>query len=70
MVTEHGVVVWTRGASRDNDLRPLIREWFREEGFRELAFEAESEGFGVGVVQRDAVCGTDRLPERLFTFQR
>lgn len=71
MVSSRGVVIWTRGASPDEDLRPQIRQWFQASGFSELAFEAEPEGYGVGVKRRISAAGSDdALPERLFAFQR
>lgn len=70
MVSPSGVVVWTRGATAEEDLRPQIRQWFRAAGFSELAFEADPESYGVGVNRRADVGASDRLPEQLFTFQR
>jgi hypothetical protein len=48
-----GAVIWTRHR-RAPDLTPQIREWFRDEGFEDVAFDAEAgRSFGVG---------TNRLP--------
>lgn len=65
-----GVVIWTRGASAEEDLRPQVRRWFRSSGFNELAFEAEPESYGVGVNLRPVAATGDGLPEQLFVFQR
>lgn len=70
MVSPHGAVIWTRGAFAQQDLRPQIRQWFRAAGWLELAYEAEPEGFGVGVNQRTAATDGIGLPERLFTLTR
>ena len=64
-----GTVIWTRGAF-EVDLRPQIRQWFRDNGMTEIAFDAEPRGYGVGV-NRLATAGESRpLPDRLFTFVR
>lgn len=65
-----GVVIWTRGASGEEDLRPQVRQWFRSSGFSELAFEAEPESYGAGVNLRPAAVTGEILPDRLFAFQR
>lgn len=70
MLSDHGVVIWTRGASAGDDLRPLIRQWFVASGFRELAFECEPAGYGVGVHERTPAASANRLPEKLFAFRR
>ncbi len=71
MLRPGGTVIWTRG-SRQPDLRPVIRQWFVDAGFRETAFDSEPHGFGVGVAQLvQPPAGADRpLPRRLFTFLR
>ena len=70
LLRDGGRVIWTRG-STDPDLRPTIRGWFTEAGMREIAFDSEPAGFGVGVATRPA--GTDpttATPPRLFSFIR
>jgi len=62
-------VVWTRGCS-DPDLRPAIRGWLAAAGFDDVGFEAEPDGFGVGVARRTPNAAAGDLPDRLFTFLR
>jgi hypothetical protein len=62
-------VLWTRG-SAEPDLRPVIRRWFLDAGFREIAFDSEPRGFGVGVAQLAQPIEGRPLPSRLFTFIR
>lgn len=61
-------VIWTRHR-RPPDLTPTIREWFRETGFSEEAFEApDGTFFGVGA---ERFIGSPRplVPgQRMFTF--
>ena len=65
-----GRVIWTRGSTTP-DLRPAIRKWFTEAGLRELSFDSEPTGFGVGVgVQSNASDAPPPLPARLFSFIR
>jgi len=69
MLRPGATVIWTRGSS-EPDLRPAIRHWFLDAGFREIAFDSEPQGFGVGTAQLSEP-GADRpLPRRLFTFLR
>lgn len=70
MVTPTGAVIWTRGAFADSDLRPQVREWFRDVGCSEIAFDSESEGYGVGLNRTTAAVKARHLPARLFTFVR
>ncbi len=64
------VVIWTRGASSP-DRRPEARQWFADDGFTELSFDQETDGFGVGVhllVFPDDDNPAPRAGRRLFTF--
>jgi hypothetical protein len=70
IVTPGGAVIWTRGASADEDLRPAIRGWFGEAGLVESAFEGVPDGYGVGVHRLAGDGQAAPLPERLFTFVR
>jgi len=70
LLSPDGAVVWTRGAHGDRDLRPLIRRWFAEAGFEELAFVHEEAGYGVGVNRVTAAAQPLAVPERLFSFVR
>ena len=70
LLSDGGTVIWTRG-SADPDLRPTIRRWFTQAGLREVAFDSEPAGFGVGVAIKPAGARTEsRLPPRLFRFIR
>jgi hypothetical protein len=69
MLRPGATVIWTRGSS-EPDLRPVIRRRFRDAGFRELAFDSEPRGFGVGVAQLAAPVSDRSMPRRLFTFTR
>ena len=63
-------VIWTRHR-RAPDLTPQIRDWFRQSGFAERAFE--SPGSGSWSVGRHELRGAPlplRTGERLFTFLR
>ena len=51
-------------------MRPAIRQWFLDAGFREIAFDSEPEGFGVGVARLAEPAADRSLPRRLFTFIR
>jgi hypothetical protein len=67
LVRGGGCVVWTRGGG-DPDLRAEIRGMFESNGCREIAFESEADGFGVGVAV--VVESTNRVPDGpLFTFE-
>jgi hypothetical protein len=71
MLAPGGNVMWTRGRfAPDPDLRPQIRTWFREAGFREIAFDSEPAGYGVGVNRVTSHLPATPVPERLFAFLR
>lgn len=63
------VVIWTRHRLGP-DLTPVIRRWFAESGFLEVAFDsAEDRAFGVGTV-RLAAAPRPFVPGRtLFDFR-
>lgn len=65
-----GAVIWTRGHREGVDVRPQIRSWFVEAGFEEVAFDAETVGYGVGVHRLRSAAAVVTAPERLFTFLR
>ncbi len=45
-------VIWTRGAfSSGPDLRDTVRQWVRDEGFEEVAYDGPPEKYGVGVAR-------------------
>jgi hypothetical protein len=70
LLRDGGTVIWTRGG-RAPDLRPSIRRWFEEAGLREIAFDSEPAGFGVGVALKSAGDDTaEPLPNPLFRFIR
>ena len=71
LVAPRGFVIWTRG-SFEPDRREQIRTWFRECGCDEISYEAEPNGYGVGVAQLPWSAGFRRVPptDRLFTFTR
>ncbi len=71
LVASGGFVVWTRG-SFEPDRREQIRAWFRECGCDEISYEAEPNGYGVGVAQLPSSAGPRREQptDRLFTFTR
>ena len=70
MLRPGATVIWTRG-SAEPDVRPAIRRWFLDAGFREIAFDSEPRGFGVGVAQLAWRPVEELLvPRRLFTFIR
>ena len=71
LVAPRGFVIWTRG-SFEPDRREQIRTWFRECGCDEISYEAEPNGYGVGVAQLPSSAGIRRGPptDRLFTFTR
>ena len=68
MLNHGGVVIWTRGAFKDRDIRGQIRQWFLDNGFDEVAFDADASGFGVGVNRVTARATVEPIPPRLFTF--
>jgi hypothetical protein len=51
LAAEGATVIWTRGRFRESDDTPIIiRQWFKEAGFEELAFDApEDAHYRVGV---------------------
>ena len=71
LVAPRGFVIWTRG-SFEPDRREQIRTWFRERGCDEISYEAEPNGYGVGVAQLPSSAGPRGEPPtgRLFTFTR
>ncbi|HET6910126.1 MAG TPA: class I SAM-dependent methyltransferase [Mycobacteriales bacterium] len=70
MLPKGGTVIWTRGARRERDLRPQVRQWFNEAGFTEVHFESEPGGFGVGVNRSPDAAAPRAIPDQLFTFIR
>lgn len=71
MTRPAGSVLWTRGAFRDGDLRPYVRQLFAEHGFAEASYDGEPEPYGVGWAIAPDVPAPERpLPRRLFTFTR
>jgi hypothetical protein len=72
-----GTVIWTRHR-REPDMTPVIRAWFADAGFDEVAFEkaATTTLTGVGVGRRRGADATALAPRRsledepLFTFRR
>jgi hypothetical protein len=69
LVRVGGYVIWTRGGS-EPDQRLEIRNWFKEAGFEELAFDGAPEPYGVSLNRITAPRRSQpRLPETLFTFQ-
>jgi hypothetical protein len=71
MLIHGGFVVWTRGKKPGEDIRPMVRRWFVDEGLEEVAFDGDPEPFGVGVARLLTEPDQARkLPDRLFTFLR
>ncbi len=70
MLARSGLVIWTRGALRERDLRPQVRQWFGDAGFDEVAYEGEPGGYGVGVNRHTDPMAIEPLPPRLFAFNR
>jgi hypothetical protein len=63
-------VIWTRNLGpRDGsaNLTPTIRAWFREAGFRELAFRWTEGGYGIGTHQLASPPEPHKPGRRLFT---
>lgn len=63
-------VIWTRSLGpRDGsaNLTPAIRGWFRDAGFRELAFRWTDGGYGIGTHQLSAPPKPFEPGRRLFT---
>jgi Methyltransferase domain len=70
LLTPGGSVIWTRGYFDHEDLRPQVREWFADAGFREIAFDSEPTGYGVGVNRLASEAPFTSVPDRLFSFVR
>lgn len=70
MLARDGVVVWTRGWFRHEDLRPQIRQWFVDAGLEEIAFDGDPERFGVGVARVGTTSNDRPTAGRLFRFIR
>jgi hypothetical protein len=70
MLTPNGTVVWTRGSSNDVDLRPVVRQWFRDAGFDEIGFDGGAAGYGVGANRAPSTRTGVALASHLFTFLR
>jgi hypothetical protein len=64
-----GTVVWTRHTAAP-DITPSVRNWFRDNGFREIVFETAEDGVPFGVGSHVLTGPTlPYLPElRLFDF--
>lgn len=61
-------VIWTRGTFKP-DITPVVRAWFEEDGFTELAFVAIPDTTAsVGAAQLDAPPRAFEPDVRLFTF--
>ncbi len=62
-------VIWTRGRSRERDVTPAIRGWFRDAGFEERRFDAPAdETFSVGSHRLVAAPQPLRPGVRMFRF--
>ena len=70
MVRPGGAVIWTRGYIDERDLRPQVRRWYDAAGFREITYDEEPHGYGVGSNRATEPAAADPLPARLFTFIR
>jgi hypothetical protein len=70
MVVAGGAVIWTRGYFTGKDLRLQVRRWFSDAGFKELAFDAEPTGYGVGTNRLRSTAPIADIPARLFSFVR
>jgi hypothetical protein len=66
---EGATVIWTRHR-RAPDLTPLLRAWFADSGFQEIAFDAPGTDtlVGVGVHRLSCAPAAERPRQRLFTF--
>jgi len=62
--------LWTRGAEPDRDIRTLVRGWFTQSGFEELAYDGAPETFGVGAARLVTAPPPFEPGVRLFTFLR
>lgn len=64
-------VIWTRGRERERDASLMIREWFVESGFEEVAFDVPDDAhFRVGVHRLVAAPRAFERGVRLFQFLR
>jgi len=71
LLTDGGIVIWTRGAFADRpDLRPIVCGWCAEAGLDEVSFDGDPEAYGVGVNRFVAAAEPRPLPARLFEFVR
>ena len=64
------MVIWTRGREADRDVALTIRSWFNQNGFDEIAYDADETGFRVGVNRLATSPLAFRPGTRLFTFLR
>jgi len=60
-------VIWTRGAF-DVDIRDQIREWVKDAGFDELAFDGPPQSYGVGVARMTRTGKPYQKGVRFFSF--
>jgi len=70
MCAPGATVLWTRGAEPDRDIRTLVRGWFTQSGFEELAYDGAPETFGVGAARLVTAPPPFEPGVRLFTFFR
>jgi len=64
-------VLWTRGRTTGHDATPQIRQWFRDAGFEEIAFDApEADTYSVGVNRLSTTPRPFDPALTLFTFFR
>ena len=72
MVAPGGHIIWTRGVFAEGDLRPSVRQWSRDAGLDEIAYDGDPAAYGVGCYRRpaDVPASAAPLPDRLFTFIR
>lgn len=71
MVSEGGVVIWTRGGyDGEDDPRPQVRRWFIEAGMPEMSFDGAPERYGVGVNRVEHPRSGQLGDSRLFDFIR
>jgi hypothetical protein len=68
LLADNGMVIWTRHRL-ETDITPAVRGWFKEAGFRELAFAMDRSGrFSVGMHRLVARPSANPRCDRLFTF--
>lgn len=68
LLAEHGTVIWTRGRFPP-DLTPSIRDWFRRDGFEELAFLPVPDSTATAAAHRLLDTPRPYRPDQhLFTF--